>query len=147
MISGARPRAAPGRVSPDLDRGDPSSIMPPAADGSSRRVSGSGRSTAMRGRRRLFAIVVLASALHGVGIARTILPAQDGLKFIRAARQFQVESATDVIRSNDQHPLHPGLVALAEPVVRAFAGPGPDTWRVAAQAVAATASIVLLVPL
>src|SRR4051794_33017849 len=101
----------------------------------------------MRGRRRLFAIVVLASALHGIGISRTILPAQDGLKFIRAARQFHVESAADVIRGNDQHPLYPGLVALAEPILGAFAGHGPDTWRIAAQAVAATASIVLLVPL
>ena len=39
------------------------------------------------------------------------------------------------------------LVALAEPCVAALAGHGPDTWRVAAQAVAASASIVLLVPL
>ena len=63
----------------------------------------------MRGRRPLLAIVVLAAALHGLGIARTILPAQDGLKFIRIARLFQHAPAADVIRSSDQHPLYPGL--------------------------------------
>jgi Dolichyl-phosphate-mannose-protein mannosyltransferase len=101
----------------------------------------------MKGRRRLFAIVLLAAALHSIGIARTILPAQDGLKFIRIAREFQARPATDVIRGNDQHPLYPALVAMAEPIVAACLGHGPDTWRIAAQSVAALASVVLLVPL
>ena len=101
----------------------------------------------MKGRRRLFAIVLLAAALHAVGIARTILPAQDGLKFIRVAREFQTNPATDVIRGNDQHPLYPALIALAEPWFAAIFGHGPDTWRVAAQAVAALASIAAIVPL
>src|SRR3954451_23756279 len=108
---------------------------------------GSWRSSAMRGRRRLLAIALLAAALHAVGIARTILPAQDGLKFIRVAREFQARPATDVIRGNDQNPLYPALVALAEALFALFAGHGPDTWRIAAQAVAAMGSIVLLVPL
>jgi hypothetical protein len=101
----------------------------------------------MSGRRRLLAIVLLAGALHAVGITRTILPAQDGLKFIRVARQFQVSHATDVIRNSDQHPLYPALVALAEPCIAGFRGHGPDTWRIAAQVVAALASMTLLVPL
>ena len=99
------------------------------------------------GRRRLLAIVVLAAGLHALGIARTILPAQDGLKFIRIAREFQERPAIDVIRGSDQHPLYPALIALAEPLVAWFAGPGPDAWRIAAQGVAALASIALLLPL
>jgi 4-amino-4-deoxy-L-arabinose transferase-like glycosyltransferase len=101
----------------------------------------------MTGRRRLLAIVVLAAALHALGIARTPLPAQDGLKFIRIARQFQVRSPIDVIRDSDRHPLYPALIAVAEPFVAALRGRSPDTWRIAAQGVAALASIALLFPL
>ena len=43
----------------------------------------------MASRRLLVAIVLLAAALHAIGMARAILPAQDGLKFIRIAREFQ----------------------------------------------------------
>src|SRR3954462_13267305 len=102
---------------------------------------------AMSGRRSLIAIFLLAAALHAVGIARSILPAQDGLKFIRAARSFQVQPWADVVRGTDQHPLYPALVAVVEPVIALFAGRGPETWRVAAQLVAALASVALLLPL
>jgi 4-amino-4-deoxy-L-arabinose transferase-like glycosyltransferase len=98
-------------------------------------------------RRSLLAIVLLAAALHTFGIARSILPAQDGLKYVKIARAFQVHPWADVVRGTDQHPLYPALVALAEPVVAAFAGQGPDTWRIAAQLVSALAALALLVPL
>ena len=98
-------------------------------------------------RRSLVAIVLLAGALHAAGIARSILPAQDGLKFIRVARGFQTQPWSDVVRGTDQHPLYPALVALAEPVVALFIGHGPDTWRYAAQGVAALAALALLIPL
>src|SRR5262249_52362820 len=104
---------------------------------------------AMAGRRfrPLIAVALLAAALHAVGIARSTLPAQDGLKFLRTARAFQNGPWADVVRDSDQHPLYPALVALVEPAVAAVAGRGPDTWRVAGQLVAALASIGLLVPL
>lgn len=98
-------------------------------------------------RRSLIAIILLAAALHGVGIARSILPAQDGLKFIRVARGFQTQPWSDVVRGSDQHPLYPALVALAEPVAAAVLGHGPETWRIAAQSVAALAALALLLPL
>jgi hypothetical protein len=79
----------------------------------------------MAGRRGLLALIVLAAALHAAGIARSLLPAQDGLKFIRIARQFQTQPWADVIRGADQHPLYPALVALAEPVIALVAGHGP----------------------
>ena len=101
----------------------------------------------MAGRRCLLATAVLAAALHATGMARATLPAQDGLKFIRIARQFQRQPWTDVIRGSDQHPLYPALVALAEPVVALAAGHGPDAWRISAQGVSALASIALLFPL
>ena len=101
----------------------------------------------MSGRRSLIAIVLLAVALHAFGIARSILPAQDGLKFIKAAMAFQTRPWTDVVRGTDQHPLYPALVALAEPVVARFWGHGPETWRLTAELVAAAAAIALLLPL
>ena len=101
----------------------------------------------MAGRRFLLAVVLLAAVLHGVSIARSLLPAQDGLKFIRIARQFQNDPWPDVVRDTDQHPLYPALIAAVEPLFARLAGPGPDTWRIAAQWVAALASVLLLFPL
>ena len=69
----------------------------------------------MAGRRILLAIVVLAAVLHGISISRSLLPAQDGLKFIRIARQFQNDPWPDVVRDTDQHPLYPALIAAVEP--------------------------------
>jgi Dolichyl-phosphate-mannose-protein mannosyltransferase len=96
--------------------------------------------------RSLLAIVLLAAGLHAWAISRTLLPAQDGLKFIRVAREFQADPWGDVIRSADVHPLYPALIAAAEPIVARFAGDGPDAWRIAAQAIAAIASVGLLFP-
>ena len=39
----------------------------------------------MAGRRFLLAVVLGAGVLHGISIARSLLPAQDGLKFIHVA--------------------------------------------------------------
>jgi len=80
-------------------------------------------------------------------MSRTILPAQDGLKFIRVARQFQRMPWDDVIRGSDQHPLYSALIALAAPPVALLWGEGPTTWRIAAQLVSAIAAIATLIPL
>lgn len=101
----------------------------------------------MSHRRWLLGVAAFAAALHVAGIARTLVPAQDGLKFLAAARRFQSEPWVDVIRGTDQHPLYAALVAVAEPIVSAVMGPGPDAWRVAAQGVSAMASLLLLLPL
>jgi 4-amino-4-deoxy-L-arabinose transferase-like glycosyltransferase len=101
----------------------------------------------MAGRRWLLAIVALSAILHAISISRTLLPAQDGLKFIRVARQFQTSPWPDVVRDTDQHPLYPALISAAEPVVAQFVGTGPGAWRIAAQAVASLASLALLFPL
>jgi len=101
----------------------------------------------MAGRRFLLAVVLGAGVLHGISISRSLLPAQDGLKFIRVARQFQEDSWPSVVRDTDQHPLYPALIAAFEPAIGLLAGPGPDTWRIAAQVVAAVASLAMLVPL
>jgi len=101
----------------------------------------------MTGRRTLITVALLAAALHGLGVARTRLPAQDGLKFLRVARDFQSQPWTDVVRGTDQHPLYPALVAAAEPAVRAVIGRSPTAWRLAAQLVSALAMVALLPPL
>ncbi len=96
---------------------------------------------------RLFCIILLATGLHAWGVARSTLPAQDGLKFIRVARAFHHQPWDSVVRDSDQHPLYPALIALTQPVVSSLTGPGPDTWRIAAQAVASLCSIALTIPL
>jgi 4-amino-4-deoxy-L-arabinose transferase-like glycosyltransferase len=101
----------------------------------------------MAGRHSLLAVVLFAVILHAIAITQTILPAQDGLKFIRIARLFHSQSWTDVIRGSDTHPLYPALIAAAEPAVAAIAGHGPDTWRLAAQIVAVFGSLGLLLPM
>ncbi len=101
----------------------------------------------MSSRRWLLGVVALSAALHVLGMVRTPLPAQDGLKFLRVARQFQAQSWVETVRSSDQHPLYPALVALAEPATSIVLGKGPDAWRVAAQGVSALAALALLWPL
>jgi hypothetical protein len=101
----------------------------------------------MSNRRWLFAIVGLSAVLHIVGMIRTSLPAQDGLKFLRVAHQFQTQPWEDVVRGSDQHPLYPALVALSEPVVAVVLGKGSNAWRVAAQGVSMLAAVGLLWPL
>jgi hypothetical protein len=101
----------------------------------------------MAGRRSLHAVVLFAVILHAVAISQTLLPAQDGLKFIRIAREFQTHPWDDVIRGSDVHPLYPALIAAAEPLVASFTTPGPAAWRTAAQIVAVVASIGLILPI
>jgi Dolichyl-phosphate-mannose-protein mannosyltransferase len=95
----------------------------------------------------LVVIALLAATLHAAGIAAASLPAQDGLKFIRVARAFQTQPWADVVRGTDQHPLYPAFVAALEPAAALVAGHGPDTWRIAAQLVAAIAAVGLIWPL
>ncbi len=101
----------------------------------------------MSSRRWLFGVIGLSAVLHVAGMVRTPLPAQDGLKFLRFARQFQARPWAEVVRSSDQHPLYSALIAAAEPVASLFLGPGSESWRVAAQGVSALAALVLLWPL
>jgi hypothetical protein len=101
----------------------------------------------MAGRRSLHAVVLFAVVLHAVAISQTLLPAQDGLKFIRIAREFQTHPWADVVRGSDVHPLYPALIAATEPLLRWFTGPGPAAWRTAAQIVAGLASIGLILPI
>ena len=98
-------------------------------------------------RPRLLAIVLLSASLQVVGMARSTLPAQDGLKFLRVARAFQNGPWLDAIRGSDQHPLYPACVAAVQPVVSVASGSGPLSWRLAGQIVSATAAILTLFPL
>jgi len=98
-------------------------------------------------RRQWLLLFAVAALLQGFGLARALLPAQDGLKFLRVAAEFQRRPFADVVRGSDQHPLYPLCVAAAEPLVRQVLGPSPTTWRVAAQSVSAVAWIAMLVPI
>ena len=79
----------------------------------------------MAGRHSLHAVVLFAVTLHAIAISQTLLPAQDGLKFIRIAREFQTHPWADVVRGSDAHPLYPALIAAAEPLVPGSRALGP----------------------
>ena len=98
-------------------------------------------------RRLLPSLVLLAVLLHLAAMSRSILPAQDGLKFLRVARQFQVDPWDVVVQNSDQHPLYPALVAGFEPVLACLMQPGPACWQIAAQMVSMLASVLTLWPL
>lgn len=86
-------------------------------------------------------------AAHLFAMARISLPSQDGLKFIAVAQEFSRQPAWDVIRSADQHPLYPALLALAHPLFRPFQLESHVSWRLAAQAVSLVAALATLWPL
>ena len=102
----------------------------------------------MAGRHSLHAVVLFAVVLHAVAITQTLLPAQDGLKFIRIARQFQTQPWTDVVRGSDSHPLYPALIAAVRTDGRPVSpATGTDAWRTSAQIVAVLASVGLILPI
>jgi hypothetical protein len=101
----------------------------------------------MAGRHSLHAVVLFAVVVHAIAITQTLLPAQDGLKYIRIAQQFQRQPWTDVVRASDAHPLYPALVAAVQPLLAGFAGDGPGVWRASAQLVAVIASVGLILPI
>lgn len=101
----------------------------------------------MAHRRWLIGIVAFAATLDVAAVCRTLVPAQDGLKFLAVARRFQTDPWVDVIRGTDQHPLYPALVAVVQPVAAMILGSGPESWRIAGQGVSVLASLTLLLSL
>ncbi len=91
--------------------------------------------------------LILAASLHLVGLVRCDIPSQDGLAFIRQAQAYVHQPWETVVRDSDQHPLYPVAIALLHPAVERLAGVGPDSWRIAAQAVAVSLALLTLVPL
>ncbi|WP_169980568.1 ArnT family glycosyltransferase [Tautonia rosea] len=96
--------------------------------------------------RPLIAILVLTACLHVVGMIRTPLPSQDGLKFIRIAREFGEQPWADVVRNADQHPLYPALIAALHPFIAPRIADTPDSWRIAAQGVSMLAMLAAIPP-
>jgi Dolichyl-phosphate-mannose-protein mannosyltransferase len=92
-------------------------------------------------------VVAVAVGFHLLGMVRSNLPAQDGLKFLRFAAEFHRQPWLAVLKDCDQHPLYPATIAVCEPVVSLVLGHGPETWRLTGQLVSTTASILLLFPL
>lgn len=101
----------------------------------------------MPSRRIGLVLACFCLAAHLCAMARISLPSQDGLKFIAVAQEFSRQPAWDVIRSADQHPLYPALVALAHPLFSLFQLEPHVSWRLAAQGVSLVAAFATLWPL
>lgn len=98
-------------------------------------------------RRWLPGVVALTLALHAAGMVRSDPPAQDGLKFLRIARQFQSEPWLETIRGSDQHPLYSVLTAMVQPLCATAIGNRSESWRLAGQSVSLIAYLLTLVPI
>jgi hypothetical protein len=99
-------------------------------------------------RRSWFCILMIVClTAHVWAAAQMNVPSQDGLKFIRIAREFGRQPAWYVIRSADQHPLYPILIAAAHAAMKPLDLSGAVAWRVAAQAPSIIAALATLWPL
>ncbi|ADV61417.1 hypothetical protein Isop_0827 [Isosphaera pallida ATCC 43644] len=91
---------------------------------------------------RTTAILALMVGGHLIGLARTPLPAPDGLVYLRVARDFQTQPWYHVVQDTDRHPLYPALVALLQPLASrlntAFDWDASTStlWRISGQMVA-----------
>jgi len=95
----------------------------------------------------LTALATIAIAAHLLAASRANMPGQDGIKFLAIARDFARDPAWDVIRSADQHPVYPALVAIAHCIVGSLFAAPPQAWLAAAQAVSVVAAVFTLIPL
>ena len=84
----------------------------------------------MKPRRLPIWVVAVALAFHLLGMVRSNLPAQDGLKFLRFASEFHRQPWLAVLKDCDQHPLYPATIAVCEPVTEAeiMLRPGALIW-------------------
>ncbi len=89
----------------------------------------------------------IALSAHVAAASRANIPSQDGIKFIAIAREFGLQPAWDVIRSADQHPAYPALVAIAHTLAGSFRTAPAASWLAAAQCVSIIAAIFTLIPL
>ncbi|MBI1323955.1 hypothetical protein GC170_12330 [bacterium] len=100
-----------------------------------------------RNRKMLTFLATIALAAHVAAASRANMPSQDGIKFISIARDFGLQPTWDVIRSADQHPAYPALVAVAHAVVGSFGNSPAASWLAAAQCVSIIAAVFTLIPL
>lgn len=89
-------------------------------------------------------VFMLGVCLPLVGMARSSVPAQDGIKFLRVAREFQHQPFAQVVRSSDQHPLYSYAISRVEPVCSALLGERPQAWTRSAQLVSLVGSLLAL---
>jgi len=92
-------------------------------------------------------LVFACLSAHLWAISRIDLPSQDGLKFIHIAQEFGRQPAWEVIRSADQHPLYPALIAIGHKFIEPFHLEPHRSWRLAAQGVSLAAALATLWPL
>ena len=78
-------------------------------------------------------------------LARNTMPAQDGISFIRIARDFSQTPLPTAIQRSSQHPLYPWLVSVTQRVL--FLQPDSKTWLQIARGVAAAGCVLLVIPM
>ena len=78
-------------------------------------------------------------------LARNTMPAQDGISFIRIARDFSQTPLPTAIQRSSQHPLYPWLVSVTQRVL--FLQPDSKTWLHIARGVAAAGCVLLVIPM
>ena len=94
---------------------------------------------------RIMLLMVFVLTVQGWMLARNMMPAQDGINFIRIARNFSQTPLPTAIQSSSQHPLYPWLVSVTQRVL--FLQSDSETWLHVARGVAAAGCVLLVIPM
>jgi uncharacterized Tic20 family protein len=96
---------------------------------------------------RIGLVLLLAAGVQTWMVARNPVPAQDAIVFLRFARQLDHQPVLQVLSQNDQHPLYPLVVWLTHRASSSWCGDNGSNWIRCAQIVAATAAVLVVVPM
>lgn len=96
----------------------------------------------------LAVLLLLAGGIHAWMVGHTLVPARDGIGYIRYALHLEALPWTEVLPKAEQHPLYPlTLLAMSYPVRHFLGGTSCDTMMWSAQWSSALAGILLVVPM
>jgi hypothetical protein len=96
---------------------------------------------------RVGVLLLLAAGVQGWMVARNPVPAQDAISFLRFARQLDHQPALQILSQNDQHPLYPLFVWATHRATTFWRPADGAGWVRCAQIVAATAAVLVVVPM
>ncbi len=95
----------------------------------------------------LLLLLAAAAAVQMRYVSTAVVPAQDAVDVVSVAQRLAREGPAATIRAEPVPPLFPALVAVAHAALNGVGLLGPHDWAWAAQTAAATALVLIVVPL
>lgn len=91
-------------------------------------------------------LLALCCAVQCWTVARAVAPAADAMRFIKIAQAIGEHGLANIVQAESEHVLFPCLVCLSHKVLRAGLGDLRSLWVLSAQAAAAAALVLSIVP-